>query len=76
MAKYELPTVSPNDRESMELARIMNDLQTYVKEMSTKFIMGVEPLSKYDEYVAQIAKMGLAKATKINQAAYNRYKKR
>jgi putative aldouronate transport system substrate-binding protein len=76
MAKYEMPPVSPNDRESMELAQIMNDLSTYVKEMSTKFIMGVEPLGKYDQYVEQINKMGLAKAIKINQDAYNRYKKR
>jgi putative aldouronate transport system substrate-binding protein len=74
--KYFMPPLTPNDQESMQLAQIMNDINTYSDEMSMRFIMGMEPLGKYDAYVSQLDKMGLDKALKTYQAAYLRYKKR
>jgi putative aldouronate transport system substrate-binding protein len=74
--KYFMPPLTPNDQESMQLAQIRNDIDTYVAEMSMKFIMGVEPISKYDAYVSQLNKMGLDKALKTYQAAYLRFRKR
>jgi putative aldouronate transport system substrate-binding protein len=74
--KYYLPPVTPTQAESSELSKIMNDINTYTGEMALKFIMGVESLDKYDEYVAQVKKMGIDKAVAIYQAAYERYKQR
>ena len=74
--KYIMPPVTPTADESSELAKIMGDITTYSDEMSLKFIMGVEPLSNYDKYVAQIKSMGIEKAIAIYQAAYNRYDSR
>lgn len=73
---YMLPPVTPTQAESQELAKIMNEINTYIDEMTLKFVMGVEPLSKYDEFVAQVKKMGIDRAIQINQAAYNRFLKR
>ncbi len=74
--KYMLPPITPTPEESRELSRIMNDVNTYVQEMTMKFIMGVESLDKFDDYVAQLKKMGIERAIAINQAALERYKKR
>lgn len=41
--------------------------------MTLKFILGVEPLSKFDDYVSQVKKMNVDEAVKINQAAYDRF---
>ena len=74
--KYMLPTLTPNDQESMQIAQIMNDIQTYINDMSIRFIMGVESFNRYDDYVRQIQKMGLEKVLKIYQKAYKRYLQR
>ena len=46
-----------------------------MNESIDKFIMGVEPLDKFDDYVAQVEKMGLADVLAVYQAAYDRYMK-
>jgi len=74
--KHILPTITPTPEESAEMAGIMNDIATYQEEMMLKFIMGVEPLDKFEEYVAEIKKMGIDRALEINQAAFERYDNR
>ena len=51
------------------------EIETYMNETVDKFIMGVEPLDKFDDYVAQIESMGLADVLAVYQAAYDRYMK-
>ena len=58
------------------MASIMNDIGTYQEEMMLKFIMGVESLDKFDEYIQEIKRMGIDRAIEINQSALNRYKNR
>ena len=41
--------------------------------MILKFIVGAEPLSGFDGYVAQIKAMGMERAIELTQAAYDRY---
>lgn len=74
--KYTMPRVTPTSAESSEFAKIMNDVTTYSDEMYLKFVMGKESLSKFDDYVAQIEKMGLKKAVEIQAAALARYNAR
>ncbi len=74
--KYVLPPVTPTPEESSELARIMNEVQTYSDEMSYKFIMGTEPIENFNQYVAQVKKLGIDRAVQIYQASLDRYNKR
>jgi putative aldouronate transport system substrate-binding protein len=41
--------------------------------MVNKFIIGAEPLSRYDAFISAITQMGAAEAIQIQQAALDRY---
>lgn len=71
-----MPLISHTDVESQEISAAMGDINTYITEMNFKFIMGVEPLSKFDEYASKIKEMGIDKVIKNKQAALVRYGKR
>lgn len=71
-----LPPVSPNATEAARLAAIMTEVNTYVDEMFDKFVMGLEPLSKFDEYTGNLKRMKIDEAIAVNQAALDRYNKR
>jgi putative aldouronate transport system substrate-binding protein len=68
-----LPPVRLTAEEVDKLAKITTEVKTYNDEMVLKFILGAEPLTKFDDYVAQLKKLGIDEGIKINQAAYDRY---
>lgn len=68
-----LPPVRLNAEETERRAKIVTELSTYSDEMVLKFIIGTEPLSKFDDYVNQLKKLGVDEAVQITQAAYDRY---
>lgn len=74
--KHLLPPITPNSEESREYATIMNEVKTYRDEMTIKFIMGQESLDSFDEYVANIKKLGIDRALEIQTAALERYNAR
>lgn len=69
----KLPDLSLTEEESLEKNAIMADCETYMKEMTNKFITGIEPIEKFDEYVETLKSMGIEKAITITQAGYDRY---
>jgi putative aldouronate transport system substrate-binding protein len=71
-----LPPVTLTNDESKDYAKIINDVNTYKEEMTVKFIMGVEPLDKFDQYVKTIQGFGIEKAIEFKQNALERYNKR
>lgn len=73
---YVLPPITLNADEGSEFSEIMNEIRTYVNENTLKFIMGLEPMEKFDSFVEQINKMNIKRATEIQQAALDRYYKR
>jgi putative aldouronate transport system substrate-binding protein len=75
-ADYVMPPVNLTDEENRKYSSIMSEINTYKDEKILKFIMGVEPLDKFDDYVKQIKKMGIDEAIKIQQAALDRYNNR
>ncbi|BFT73932.1 ABC transporter substrate-binding protein [Paenibacillus sp. P36] len=75
-AERKIPLVSPTQDESSKFASIVTDIQTYQDEMLLKFIMGVEPVSNFDQYVKKIQSMGIDEAIKIQQGALERFNKR
>jgi putative aldouronate transport system substrate-binding protein len=71
-----LPATRTTQEESKKIASVMGQINTYVDEMMTKFIMGDMPISKYDEFANTIKGMGIEQAQKIYEDAYARYQKR
>ncbi|WP_029192181.1 extracellular solute-binding protein [Paenibacillus harenae] len=72
----KLPLTTPNAEEGRKIASIMTDLKVFHEEMLLKFIMGTEPLDKFDEYVETLKAMGIEEVLKLEQAALDRYLKR
>ncbi|MDQ6419876.1 extracellular solute-binding protein [Paenibacillus sp. LHD-117] len=70
------PLTTPNAEEGRKIASIMTDLNVYHEEMMLKFIMGTEPLEKFDEYVETLKAMGIEEVIKLEQAALERFLKR
>ena len=74
--RHRLPPVTPTPDESQELARIMQEINTYANEMLARFILGTEPLSSFDNYLATVRRMGIDRAIEIQNAALARYNAR
>ena len=73
---HMIPPITLTAEEGGKFSSIMNNVNTYRDEMIIKFILGAADLSKFDEYVNEIKKMGIDDAIKLQQAAYDRYLKR
>ncbi|WP_371811508.1 extracellular solute-binding protein [Sporosarcina sp. Te-1] len=67
-----LPGINYTVEESERVSAIMTDIQTYVDEMTATFITGKTDLSKWDEYVKTLEKMGVNDYLEIAQGAYER----
>lgn len=74
--KVLVPPISNLPEEADELAKIMGELNTYKTEMTTKFIMGAEPLDQFDKFAGQLGKLKVERAIALKQAALDRYNKR
>ena len=70
-----LPPLSYTQDE-MTVMKKQADIDTYVNEMSARFILGEEPLTKWDEYVKHINDMGIADLLKVYNDANERFKAR
>ncbi|MEK8132214.1 ABC transporter substrate-binding protein [Paenibacillus filicis] len=74
--KYSLPPLTPTPEESSEYAKIMTDINTLVDEMSLKIVLGNDPVSSFDSYVAKMKSLKLDRAIEIQKAALDRFNKR
>lgn len=72
----QYPPASATTEESQELATIEGDINTYVSEMTLKFILGTEPLSNFDSFISKLKTMKVDRAIELRQAAVDRYNKR
>ncbi|RCX17517.1 carbohydrate ABC transporter substrate-binding protein (CUT1 family) [Anaerobacterium chartisolvens] len=70
-----IPALSFTEEERDIINSKYTEIQTYKDEMIDKFIMGKEPLEKFDEFVSKIKSMGIEDVLKVEQAAYDRYNK-
>lgn len=55
------------------IANKLTDIQTYVNQMNAKFVTGAEPLSKWDDFVKEVEKMGIKDVLAIKQKAYDAF---
>ena len=76
--KTKMPEgVSATSEESGEIAVISADLNTYVEEMSFKFIIGEKSFDEYDDFVQTLKTTFKAdRFVEIYQQMYNRYLER
>lgn len=73
--KETVPAIKITADESEEYSDIMNEVSKYRNQMIVKFITGVEPLDKFDEYVETMNKYGLERAMELQTNALDRYNK-
>lgn len=73
---HMLPPITPTSDESREMSSIMNEITTYRDEMALKYILGLESIETFDEYVQNINDMGLGRALEIQNGALERYNAR
>ena len=74
IAKTPFPLLYLTVEENDKISAVATDLSTYIEQMEAKFITGVEPLSKWDEFVSTIESMGIKDYVKVYQTAYDRWK--
>jgi len=75
--KYGIPAVNfvaPSTEQSAQW-KGYNDLWTYMDEMISKFVTGVEPMTNWDSFIAKCASMGINDATAIKQNQYDTYQR-
>ena len=69
------PTVIFSVEEKEEIGLILQDLQTFVEEELHRFVMGLEPIDKWDDNVRQMKDaLGAERLVEIYQDAFDRVK--
>ena len=70
-----LPDLPATIEEANESSSILADIGNYVGQMRVEFVTGTKDIDQeWDNYIAQLNKMGSDKYLKIKQAQYKRYK--
>lgn len=73
MEKHAMPPLTLTQEQQDELATLLDSLQTVKDEWQTKFIMGVEPISNFEAYRAELKSRGIDKYVEYMQEAYDRF---
>ncbi|MCI8442207.1 MAG: extracellular solute-binding protein [Provencibacterium sp.] len=68
---YAMPTLNFMPEIATEIGTLQTNVDTYADEMILKYITGVEPLSSYDSFVAEINNLGMPRLIEIYQTAYD-----
>lgn len=71
-----IPMISLTTEESRRISTIMSNVETCVDETIFKFIMGIEPIEKYDDFINNLKQFGIDEAIEIYTGAVERYNKR
>lgn len=73
---YMMPNITMTSDEANRYSVLMGDINTYVDENTTKFILGTRDLSEWDDYVNTIRGMSIDEAIGYQQAALDRFNNR
>ncbi len=78
MKNHAMPTLSTfmTMEEQSEFALLNSSISSYASEMISKFIIGTEPISNYENMISELKTRGIERAVEINQNAYDRYASR
>ncbi|MDR1061846.1 MAG: extracellular solute-binding protein [Clostridiales bacterium] len=67
------PNVSFKEDEVSEVTSLLNDINTYKREMMHKMIMGQIGMDQYDTFIATMKGMGADRLVEYHQSALDRY---
>ena len=67
------PTMRFAEKDALHVADLREACRTYRDEMVNKFIVGTEPLDKFDAFVAQLRKIGATELEKLYADSYKLY---
>lgn len=71
-----MPFLFPNEKEASIISKNGADINTYASECLVKFIIGQTPIKEFDNYVANMKRMGVDNLVKVYQDMYDRYQKK
>ncbi|MCR8631614.1 extracellular solute-binding protein [Paenibacillus radicis (ex Xue et al. 2023)] len=72
----QFPSVSFTPKEEKTISEKWPAIDTYIREMQQKWVMGAEAVEpNYDKYLKRLKEMGMDDIVKIYQDAYERYQK-
>lgn len=72
--KKAFPLTYFTEEELQRVNALTVDLQTFIEQMEAKIVVGQDPVSKWEDYVQTMNKMGVEELVKIYQASYDRWK--
>ena len=72
-SSLQLPPYQLEEDEQQRLGEIMTPVNTYIDEMTLKFITGAEPLDNFDNFRATIKSMGIDEALQLKQDGLDAY---
>lgn len=70
---YVLPALTFSEEDLATRTEIMADIETYVNEMTLKFITGQESLDNFDAFTQEVWNSGLQDVIDIEEKAYAAY---
>lgn len=71
--KYKVPSLTFSDADAKTVRSIMADINTYVSEMSAKFMTGEASLDQFDDYIATVKGMGIEDVLAIYNKTYQEW---
>lgn len=63
----------PDDKQLERKTKILTNLSTYSTELATKLALGQKSLNDWDQYMAELKKLGLDELLEIDQQLLDRY---
>ncbi|MCJ8010255.1 extracellular solute-binding protein [Paenibacillus sp. KQZ6P-2] len=63
----------PDDKQLETKTKILTNLSTYSSELATKLALGQKSLDNWDQYIADLKKLGLDQLIEIDQQLLDRY---
>lgn len=73
---YLSGAIAISSEANSEYSTIMTDISSYLGEMVTKYIMGLEDLSTFDKFTARLRQMKIERAIEIKQEGYDSFNAR
>ncbi len=73
---YMMPNITMTSEEANRYSTIMGDVNTYVQENTTAFILGDKDFDEWEDYVETLKDMGVEEAISYQQAALDRFNER
>ena len=76
MKRYMMPMLYMPVEDQRRVSQIQSDITSYVEKMFIDFVMGVQPLESFNQYVEHVYSLGLEELIACKQTAMDDYNKR